>query len=101
MPTGMTVKVKKKKKSVLKNIRQTERRTVTNRANKTAVSNAVKKLRALVTAGKLEEARRLLPATHSLLDRAIRKGVLYENTANRYKARLALAINAAAAPKTA
>lgn len=97
MPTGMTVKVKKKKKSVLKNIRKTERRTAINRANKTEVGNAVKRLRALVAAGKLDEARRQLPGTYSVLDRAIQQGVLYENTANRYKARLALAINAAAA----
>lgn len=97
MPTGMTVKVKKKKKSVLKNIRKTERRTAINRANKTEVGNAVKRLRALVAAGKLDEARKQLPGTYSVLDRAIQQGVLYENTANRYKARLALAINSAAA----
>jgi ribosomal protein S20 len=30
----------------------------------------------------------------SALDRAIQKGVLHENTANRYKSRLTLAYNA-------
>jgi small subunit ribosomal protein S20 len=97
MPTGMAVKAKKKKKSVLKNIRQTERRTAINRSNKTVVGNAMKKLRALIAAGNLDEAKRLLPQTHSILDRAIQQSVLYENTANRYKARLARAINAAQA----
>jgi small subunit ribosomal protein S20 len=97
MPTGMAVKVKKKKKSVLKNIRQTERRTAINRANKTVVRNAMKKLRSLITAGNLEEARKLLPGTYSILDRGIQQRVLHENTANRYKARLTLAINAAQA----
>jgi small subunit ribosomal protein S20 len=97
MPTGMAVKVKKKKKSVLKNIRQTERRTAINRANKTVVRNAMKKLRTLIAGGNLEEARKLLPGTYSILDRGIQQGVLHENTANRYKARLTLAINAAQA----
>ncbi len=97
MPAGAPVKQKKKKKSVLKNIRQTERRTVINRANRTAVRNAVKKLRGLLAAGKIDEARQLIPETYKALDRAIQQRVLYENTANRYKSRLALAINAAQA----
>ena len=101
MPVGAAVKPKKKKKSVLKNIRQTERRTVVNRTNRTAVRNAVKKLRNLIAAGNLEEARRLLPETHATLDRAIQQRVLYENTANRYKSRLSLALNAAQAASAA
>ena len=38
--------------------------------------------------------RSLLSATFSELDKAIRKRTLAENTANRYKSRLALALNA-------
>ncbi len=97
MPAGAPVKQKKKKKSVLKNIRQTARRTVTNRANRTAVRTAVKKLRGLLAAGKIAEARQLMPETYRALDRAIQQRVLHENTANRYKSRLALAMNAAQA----
>jgi small subunit ribosomal protein S20 len=97
MPAGAPVKQKKKKKSVLKNIRQTERRTLINRANRTAVRTAVKKLRGLIAAGKLDEARQLVPVTYKALDRAIQQRVLHENTANRYKSRLALAINTAQA----
>lgn len=97
MPAGTVLRQKKKKKSVLKNIRQTERRTIVNRANRTAVRTAVKKLRDLIAAGKLDEARQALPATYNALDRAIQHGVLHENTANRYKSRLTLALNAAAA----
>jgi len=97
MPAGAPIKQKKKKKSVLKNIRKTARRTAINRANRTAVRTAVKKLRGLIAAGKLEEARQLLPDTYKALDRAIQRRVLHENTANRYKSRLTLAINAAQA----
>jgi small subunit ribosomal protein S20 len=97
MPTGTPVKTRKKKKSVLKNIRQTERRTGINRSNRSIVATAVKKEFSLIAAGKLDEARGLLPATYAALDRAIQKRVLYENTANRYKSRLTLALNAARA----
>lgn len=97
MPTGMAVKGRKKKKSVLKNIRQTERRTAINRSNRSHVGTAVKKQFALISAGKVDEAAALLPATYKALDRAIQKRVLHENTANRYKSRLTLALNAARA----
>lgn len=94
MPAGTPVKVKKKKLSVLKRIRQTERRTVINRANKTRFRNAVKRFRAALAARDLARAEQLYPSTMSALDRAIQKGVLHENTANRYKSRLTLAYNA-------
>ena len=105
MPTGTVVKsAKKKKKSVLKNIRQTAKRTAINRSNRSSVATAVKKQLSLIAAGKLDEARQLLPATYAALDRAIQKRVLHENTANRYKSRVTLALNsarAASASKTA
>ena len=44
-------------------------------------------------------AEKLLSATFSDLDKAIRKGTLAENTANRYKSRLALALNGLQAKK--
>lgn len=100
MPAGTPVKVRKKKKSVLKNIRQTERRTAANRSNRSIVATAVKKQLSLIASGKLEEASALLPATYAALDRAIQKRVLHENTANRYKSRLTLALNAARAAST-
>jgi small subunit ribosomal protein S20 len=102
MPAGAPIKQKKKKKSVLKNIRQTARRTAVNRANRSTMRTAVKKIRGLISAGKIDEARQLLPATYEALDRAIQKRVLHENTANRYKSRISLAVNAAqaAAKKT-
>ena len=44
-------------------------------------------------------AAKLVSDTHSELDKAIRKRTLSENTANRYKSRLALALNAIKAKK--
>lgn len=95
MATGAATKVKKKKKSVLKRIRQTERRTEVNRASRTEVRSMIKKLRAALGSGDAAGAQKLLRPALSAIDRAIRKGVLKENTGNRYKSRLALAYNAA------
>ena len=99
MPGGTPVKHKKKSKSVLKNIRQSERREVVNRANRTRVRTMMKRLRALLSAGDATAAQKLLGPTYSEIDRAIRKRALAENTANRYKSRLTLALNALSATK--
>ena len=101
MAQGAAVKHKKKSKSVLKNIRQTERRTIANRANRTRVRGAMRKLRAAIAAGDATAAQNLMSSTLSELDRAIRKRTLRENTANRYKSRLALALDSLQSKKTA
>ncbi|HTS11844.1 MAG TPA: 30S ribosomal protein S20 [Candidatus Limnocylindrales bacterium] len=99
MPQGTPVKHKKKTKSVLKNIRQTERRTAINRMNRTRVRTAIRRMRAALTAADAATAEKLASATFSELDKAIRKGTLHENTANRYKSRLRLALNGLKAKK--
>ena len=81
MAQGQPTKVKKKKKSVLK------------RANRTRVRTAIKRLRTALTAGDATAAGNLLHPTMSAIDQAITKGVLHENTANRYKSRLNIAYN--------
>ena len=100
MAQGTPVKHKKKTKSVLKNIRQTERRAAINRMNRTRVRTAIRRMRAALTAADAINAQKLVSATFSELDKAIRKRTLSENTANRYKSRLALAINALKAKKS-
>lgn len=99
MAQGTPVKHKKKTKSVLKNIRQTERRAAVNRMNRTRVRTAIRRMRAALTAGDRDAAQKLAPETYSELDKAVRKRTLQENTANRYKSRLALALNAIPAKK--
>lgn len=99
MAQGTPVKHRKKTKSVLKNIRQTERRTAINRMNRTRVRTALRRMRTALASGDKAGAEKLVPATYSELDKAIRKGTLAENTANRYKSRLTLALNALEAKK--
>lgn len=99
MAQGQATKVKKKKKSVLKRAAQARQRAEVNRANRTQVRSLIKKLRGALTAGDKTASENLLRPTLSAIDRAITKGVLRENTANRYKSRLNLAYNALAAKK--
>jgi small subunit ribosomal protein S20 len=101
MPTGTPVKHKKKTKSVLKNIRQTERRAIVNRANRTRVRTVMRRMRAALASGDADAAAKLLGPTFSEVDRAIRKRVLPENTANRYKSRLTVALNSLRSTKKA
>ena len=53
----------------------------------------MKRLRTALTAGDATASANLLQPTMSAIDQAITKGVLHENTANRYKSRLTLAFN--------
>src|SRR5205807_1751816 len=81
-------KVKKKKKSVLKRAAQSRQRAEVNRANRTRVRTLMRRLRTAITAGDPTAAGNLLHPTMSAIDQAIAKGMLHENTANRYKSRL-------------
>ena len=93
MPAGQPTKVKKRKKSVLKRARQAIERAEVNRANRTRVRTMMRRMRAALAASDATAAGNLLRPTLAALDRAISKGVLHENTANRYKSRLAQAYN--------
>ena len=88
MATAVAPKRKKRKKSVLKNIRQAEHRMQINRANKSQLRTQVKKFRRALAGGNLAEARQLLPQTVSLIDRSVQKGTLHRNAAARTKSRL-------------
>jgi len=83
-------------KSAEKRMRQSERRRQINRSNRTRVRTAIKKLRSALSAGSAADAKALLPETISTIDKAVRKGVLHQNAASRYKARLTKRTNATA-----
>jgi small subunit ribosomal protein S20 len=77
----------------LKRAAQSLQRAEVNRANRTRVRSAMKRLRTAISAGDATAAGNLLSPTFSAIDAAIAKGVLHENTGNRYKSRLTLAYN--------
>ncbi|NDQ57474.1 MAG: 30S ribosomal protein S20 [Acidipila sp.] len=93
MAQGAARKQKKKKKSVLKRIRQTIHRTEVNRANRSRVRTAIKKMRATLAGGDVSAAEKLVSPTMAAIDNAIRLGALKENTGNRYKSRMTLAVH--------
>jgi small subunit ribosomal protein S20 len=74
--------------SALKRARQTEKRTVRNRANRSRLRSALREFRETLAKGDKPSAEKNFRETVSALDKAIQKGVIHENTASRYKSRL-------------
>lgn len=101
MAQGTATKVKKRKKSVLKRARQSLHLAEVNRGHRTRVRSSMKSLRVAINAGDPAAAGSLLRPTLSAIDRAVTKGILTRNSANRYKSRLSLACNALAHAKKA
>jgi small subunit ribosomal protein S20 len=93
MAQGTATKVKKRKKSVLKRAAQSKERAAVNRSNLTRVRTMMKRMRGALNAKDAAAAGTMLNPTLSAIDQAITKGVLHENTANRYKSRLTVAYN--------
>jgi small subunit ribosomal protein S20 len=80
-------------------MRQSVKRRERNRRNLSKLKTSVKKLRAALSAGDAEAARKMLDETASEIDRASRKGVVHDNAAARYKSRLQRRLNALAASR--
>jgi small subunit ribosomal protein S20 len=59
----------------------------------------IKKLRQALETKNLEEAKTLLPSTVSLVDVMVKKGIIHENTGNRYKSRLSRRLASGSAAK--
>jgi small subunit ribosomal protein S20 len=80
-------------------MRQSLKSRARNRKNVSQIKTQVKKLRAAIAAGDAAAAKKLLPETVGEIDRAVKKGVIHDNAAARYKSRLSRKINALAAAK--
>jgi small subunit ribosomal protein S20 len=83
-------------KSAEKRVRQNEKRREINRGNRGRLRTGVKKLRAALEGGDAGAVQELLPATVSLIDKAVKKGALHRNAAARYKSRLTARANESA-----
>lgn len=79
-------------KSAEKRVRQNEKRRDINRGNRGRLRTGIKKLRAALESGDTGSAQALLPATVSLIDKAVQKGVLHRNAAARHKSRLTVRV---------
>lgn len=72
--------------------RSSLKKHVYNMRRKTAMNDAVKKIRKMVAVGSVTEAEALLPNAYKAIDKAAKRGVIKENTAARKKSRLSATI---------
>jgi small subunit ribosomal protein S20 len=82
-------------KSSEKRVRQSEKRRVINRGNRTKVRTFIKKLRVALDSSKKDEIQKVLPVAISVIDKSVQKGVIHKNAAARYKSRLTVRANQA------
>ncbi|MCR4851898.1 MAG: 30S ribosomal protein S20 [Lachnospiraceae bacterium] len=80
-------------KSAKKRVLVAERNAQKNKAIKTGVKTAVKKVNAAIEGGDKKAADEALLSATSLIDKACSKGVFHKNTASRKVSRLASAVN--------
>ena len=85
-------------RSAEKQRRQAEKRKARNRAGKSALRTTLKKARTAI-AGE-ESDKETLASSYSAIDKAAKRGLIKENTANRYKSRLAGASKRASTTST-
>ena len=79
-------------KSAKKRILTSEKRAAKNRAVKSGVKTAVKKVRVAIEANDAAAAAAAFENAKSVIDKAASKGVLHKNTAARKVSRLAAAV---------
>lgn len=79
-------------KSAAKRLRQNERRRIRNKAARSRLRTAIKKVR---LASKPEEASAAFREAARLIDRAVSRGIMHRNRAARSKSRLAVHVRKA------
>jgi len=94
-PSGQVKpKIKKRKLSVLKRIRQEERKRKHNLSIKTKLKSLIKNVSLAIASKDKEKAREALRIASSALDKAALKNVIHRNKASRLKARLSRKVHA-------
>jgi small subunit ribosomal protein S20 len=74
--------------SALKRARQTTKRTENNRAATSRLRTALRKFRQALESKDAAQAKAAFSGTVSMIDKAVKTGVIHKNTASRYKSRL-------------
>ena len=80
--------------SAKKRIRQTERRSTTNRNRLSRVRTSIKKVELAIDAGDADGAKEALKAAQPIVMRGAQLGVLHRNMASRKVSRLAARVKA-------
>jgi small subunit ribosomal protein S20 len=72
--------------------RQSERKHVFNIRRKGAMKDAEKAVQKAITGGDVAKAKELLPTAYKAIDKAAKRGVIKDNTADRKKSRLTIRV---------
>jgi small subunit ribosomal protein S20 len=76
-------------KSSKKDIRRTAKRTERNRAAKTFLKSLTRKVEAARASGDAQMGKSAAVACVSAMDKAVKRGIIHQNKANRYKSSVA------------
>lgn len=93
--------VKKRSKSVLKRIRQSEKRRLRNQSWITRIKTSVKKVEETIAKKDKELLQNVLKEAIKIINKAAAKGVIHKNTASRKISRLMKKANATLSVQTA
>ncbi|MFQ3611103.1 MAG: 30S ribosomal protein S20 [Fimbriimonadales bacterium] len=81
--------IKSAKKAVIKS----RERYLRNRSTKSAIKTYSRRVKELAEKGEAEQSIANLRRAISLIDKAVKRGILHKNTGNRKKSRLMIALN--------
>lgn len=81
-------------KSAIKRAKQNEKRRLHNASQKSALRTAIKHVEVAITQNDAETAKQALVTATKKLDKAVTKGLIHRNSADRKKSRLAKKVNA-------
>jgi small subunit ribosomal protein S20 len=87
--------------SARKRIRQTEKRTIRNKARRSRVRGFLRKVELAIASGDKAQATEALRAAQPEMQRAVTKGVLHLNTVSRKLSRLSARVKAIGAAASA
>lgn len=83
----------KKNLSVLKRIRQSEKRRLRNLSVKSRIKTCIKKLEAALPSKNIEDINKLLKESIKVISSAASKGIIHKNTAARKISRITKKVN--------
>lgn len=81
------------KKSAIKELRKTKKRTVANSNRKRKIRDTLKDIRKSLDAQNIEEAQKMVKDVIKLIDKAAKRNIFHKNTAARKKSRILKAIS--------
>lgn len=84
-------------KSAEKQRRQAEKAKARNRAGKSRLRSQIKTAKSAIESGEEKGLSAVIDQTFSVIDKAAKKKLIRDNTADRYKSRLAAAVKRKAA----